>query len=463
MANRKSLLPQLAHPPENDCIISSPRLFCFAAGGGRVNEQPGLTAIHTVWLRQHNLIADKLGKINPHWDEERLFQETRKIIVAQLQHITYREFLPLVLGPDVIRAFDLRLHRSGYFTSYNSSIDGTIPSVFAAAAFRFGHSLVQPNLHRCDENHREMPYNIELSAEMMSPSNLHNLGEVDRISLGLSSQRSQRRDEFITTQLTNHLFRTQWHKGLDLAAINIQRGRDHGLPPYLKWREECGLLRPLKSGNASITSWQDFSDATEIPLEKTEWFSKVYESPWDVDLFPGGMVEYPVKGGILGPTFSCILGQTFRNLRRGDRFWYENPGEFSPLQLQNLRNISLARVLCDTSDGIRTMQPIVFLLPHKTKNPHSDCSNTSVIPQLDYSQWTEDPLAVGGTSREDLNDLFPSRQFPQEGNEEETFSPKEQPMFYSLLETFGISADHSSTDIFTHFHPHQELFHRQNY
>lgn len=68
---------------------------------------------------------------------------------------------------------------------------------------------------------------------MMSPSNIHNLGEVDRIALGLSTQRSQRRDEFITTQLTNHLFQTQGHKGLDLAAINIQRGRDHGLPPYL--------------------------------------------------------------------------------------------------------------------------------------------------------------------------------------------------------------------------------------
>ena len=64
---------------------------------------------------------------------------------------------------------------------------------------------------------------MDLSQEMMIPSNLHNLGEVDRISLGLASQRSQRRDEFITSQLTNHLFKTQGHKGLDLAAINIQR------------------------------------------------------------------------------------------------------------------------------------------------------------------------------------------------------------------------------------------------
>jgi peroxidase len=69
MPSRQSLLPRLAHPPENECIISSPRLFCFAAGDGRVNEQPGLTAMHTIWMRQHNIVADKLSAINPHWNE----------------------------------------------------------------------------------------------------------------------------------------------------------------------------------------------------------------------------------------------------------------------------------------------------------------------------------------------------------------------------------------------------------
>lgn len=111
------------------------------------------------------------------------------------------------------------------------------------------------------------------------------------------------------------------------------------------------------------------------------------------DLFPGAMVEYPVKGGLLSPTFSCILGQTFLNLRRGDRFWYENPGQFSPVQLQNIRNISLSRVICDTSDGIRTMQPIVFLVPDDIKNPRVDCSNYSVIPIMDFNAWKEEPLS----------------------------------------------------------------------
>lgn len=73
MSGRKSLLPGLVHPLDDDCVLSSPRLFCFAAGDGRVNEQPGLTVLHTVWMRQHNFIADKLSEINRHWEEVRTY------------------------------------------------------------------------------------------------------------------------------------------------------------------------------------------------------------------------------------------------------------------------------------------------------------------------------------------------------------------------------------------------------
>jgi len=432
MPNRKSLLPELHHPHEGECIVSSPRLFCFTAGDGRANEQPGLTAMHTIWLRQHNLIAEKLSLINPHWTEETAFQETRKIVIGMLQHITYREFLPLVLGPAAAKVFELRLQRTGYFHGYNDSIDGTIPNSFGTAAFRFGHSLVQPRLHRCDEAHKEMPYKIDLSLELMSPSNLHNLGEVDRISLGLSSQRSQRRDEFITSELTNHLFRTQGHKGLDLAAINIQRGRDHGISPYLKWREACGLLKPL-SHNGPIVSWEDFMEATGIDEGNVIFLSEIYESPWDVDLFPGGMIELPVHGGLVGATFSCIIGQTFRNIRRGDRFWYENPDQFSLTQLESLRNVSLARVICDTSDSIQSIQPILFLAPHLQKNPHALCSDSKAIPYFNLVPWNE----ANSQATKYVPPVLPLTKEP--------IPNEDKPTFYSL--TNFLEAETSSSDI----------------
>lgn len=90
-------------------------MFFFYPGDGRASEQPGLTAIHTLYAREHNRLADGLKLVNPHWDDEHIYQEARKISVATYQHIIYNEFLPRLLGWNAINLYGLKLHSHGYY------------------------------------------------------------------------------------------------------------------------------------------------------------------------------------------------------------------------------------------------------------------------------------------------------------------------------------------------------------
>lgn len=180
---------------------------CVRAGDTRNGEQPGLLAMHTVFVSEHNRIALALSDINFHWSDEKLYQETRRIVVAMIQHITYREFLPLVLGREVMRLFDLELRPTGYYTGYDFKVNPSVANAFSAAAFRFGHSMVQSTIMRSDAKNNFIRNNVSLHEEadrgdMGGPGSLH------RLLRGLVNQRAQRRDEFISAELTNHLFQS---------------------------------------------------------------------------------------------------------------------------------------------------------------------------------------------------------------------------------------------------------------
>nr|XP_033336316.1 uncharacterized protein LOC117226264 [Megalopta genalis] len=385
----QSQRPVLPKQDSDLCLRGSLSTRCFRAGDGRLGEQPALTSLHVVFLRLHNRIATKLAALNPQWSDEKLFQESRRIVGAVVQHITYREFLPIVLGPDVMKIFDLGVLKKGYYTGYDPSVNPTVANEFSAAAYRFGHSLVQRSFVRFDGNHRPLLNNVTIHREFSNPANLETAGSVDRLLLGLINQPSQKRDEHISDELTNHLFQTpKFPFGMDLASINIQRGRDHGIPPYVQWREPCGL--------SSIKSFEDLQRA--MPPEAAAKFRLVYKFVEDIDLFTAGLAEKSVSGGLVGPTLACIIGQQFSNLRKGDRFWYENPdreNSFTPGQLQQIRRVSLAQVLCGTMDEIETIQPFVFLIQDNLKNQRVSCQDSG-IGQLDLEFWKEGPSGVRG-------------------------------------------------------------------
>jgi hypothetical protein len=118
--------------------------------------------MHTLMLREHNRLAKELKSINPHWDDERLFQEARRIHIAKFQHITYNEFLPVVLGFELMSRYDLWPRDSGYHHHYDSTCDAMMSQEFSIAAFRFGHTLIRNVFSRMDENYTSMGPGIEL-------------------------------------------------------------------------------------------------------------------------------------------------------------------------------------------------------------------------------------------------------------------------------------------------------------
>ncbi|KAF2368400.1 hypothetical protein FHG87_000863 [Trinorchestia longiramus] len=137
-----NLLP-IDEESAGDCMARQRGASCFHAGDSRVNEQPGLTAIHTIFHREHNRVAGILLSMHRSWSDEALFQEARRIVVAEYQHIVFNEWLPIIVGQNFMQSFGLNPLRTGFSFDYNFNINPSINNEFATGAFRFGHSLVQ--------------------------------------------------------------------------------------------------------------------------------------------------------------------------------------------------------------------------------------------------------------------------------------------------------------------------------
>lgn len=350
----KELLPQSPSHPE----CKAPSGQCFIAGDGRASEQPALTVIHTIFLREHNRLVEGLRGVNPHWTGEQLFNHARRIVSAQNQHISYNEFLPRVLSWNAVNLYGLKLLPQGYYKEYNPTCNPSIVTEFAAAAFRIGHSLLRPHIPRLGTNHQPIDPPILLRDGFFKPDMILQPGMVDEISRGLVATPMETLDQFITGEVTNHLFEDRKipFSGIDLIALNIQRSRDHGMQGYNSYRALCNLKR--------AQNWDDLS--REIPPEVINRLKRIYPSVDDIDLFPGGMSERPLQGGLVGPTFACIIAIQFRQLRKCDRFWYENEDpavRFTEAQLTELRKTTLAKITCDNLDVPGEMQRAAFDLP----------------------------------------------------------------------------------------------------
>ncbi|CBY06830.1 unnamed protein product [Oikopleura dioica] len=303
------------------------------------------------------------------------------------QIITYNEYLPALLGKKYTKRYNLDLANSGYFYGYDASVDASVANEFTTAAFRFGHSMIFDQLSRPSNDWSDEQSPLELKAFVFNPLEYvnQNGSQVEPVLRGLVVDPSLMADTTFPSSMKEFLFAEADKYGKDLLAINIQRGRDHGLRGYNDYREFFGLQRAA-----------DFDELLEIPSEMRHTLSGLYEHVDDIDLYVGGLAETPVSGGTVGPTFAHMMAAQFRDLKVGDRFYFENGGcetTFTPEQLTELRKITLSSLICTCTDTVDIQKmPFYFATedsessPNRNANPRIPCSE---IHNLDLSAWQQ--------------------------------------------------------------------------
>ncbi|WP_420411762.1 peroxidase family protein [Roseibium sp.] len=308
------------------------------AGDVRAAENVALTSMHTVFAREHNLWVERFARQDPGMSDDELYDAARIVVEAEIQAITFNEFLPLLLGEDAITAYE----------GYDPNVNPGISVEFATAAFRFGHSLLSSNIQRLDSDGNTIAAgDLSLSEAFFNPSEISENGGIDPLLRGLADNTAQELDTQVVEDVRSFLFGAPGSGGLDLAALNIERGRDLGVASYNDLREALGLTR--------ATSFSDITSDATVAAQ----LASVYTSVDQVDAWIGGLAEDPAGSGIVGELFATILLDQFLRLRDGDPFWSQGL-DLPQAQIDALWSTSLADVIERNSD-IRSLQDDVML------------------------------------------------------------------------------------------------------
>ncbi len=308
----------------------------FVAGDVRANENVLLTAMHTLFVREHNRLCEDLEKEYPNADDEQLFLKARTMIGGMLQSITYNQWLP-AMGVEMDN-----------YSGYQADADPRISNVFSAAAYRFGHTLLSTDILRMNDDCNTMPDgDMHLVDAFFNPLSVVSSG-IDPLVKGMSAQIQQSLDCKVIDDVRNFLFGPPgFGLGMDLAAININRGRERGLPDYNSIRSSIGLPTVRSFGE----SFDSHTDAQAL--------EELYGDVNDIDPWVGLLAEVHLPGALFGETIMAIVKKQFQEIRDGDRFFFEADPSLSTAEVEMIRNSTLTEII-RRNTAIEAMQENVF-------------------------------------------------------------------------------------------------------
>ncbi|MDH4607941.1 peroxidase family protein, partial [Pseudomonas sp. BN102] len=351
----------------------------FATGDGRGNENIGLTSVHHVFHAEHNRMVEHIKdvvlasndpafiaewQLSPGvWNGERLFQAARFSTEMQYQHLVFEEFARKV-QPQVDIFF-------APTQVYDTNINPAIVAEFAHVVYRFGHSMLTETVDRLDANFVDS--SMGLIQAFLNPLAFNQLSDgaggtvtvsadeaAGAIVRGMTRQLGNEIDEFVTEALRNNLLGLP----LDLATINLTRGRETGVPslnaarqefftatgdtqlkPYASWLDFAMNLKHQEAvvnfiaaygTHVSVTSATTLADKRAAafalvfggdgaPADRIDFLNGPAAATGvnDIDLWVGGLAEKQMPfGGLLGSTFNFVFETQMEKLQDGDRFYY---------------------------------------------------------------------------------------------------------------------------------------------
>lgn len=425
----------------------------MVAGDVRANENLFLTATQTLMAREHNRIVSRLPAS---LSQEEKFQIARRVVIAEQQYITYNEWLP---------AMGVNLPA---YTGYKSNIDATLSNEFATVGYRV-HSMIHGEAEIVTEADRYTPEELEAfeeqgievvleddEVELVIPLNraFFNPDLVPNIGLGpvlksIGGEPQYKNEEMIDNQLRSVLFQIpvpgnpecldgptlpQCFRGVvDLGAIDVERGRDHGMPTYNQLRQAYGL--PAKTSFTAITGesssafppgtgpdsrasleFRSITDVFNAEVDRDDedamegtptnvvrkaplaaQLRALYGNVNNVDAFTGALAERHGSSSDLGELQRAIWTREFTRLRDGDRFFFGNDPGLT--QIRNLYGIdfrtNLGDVIARNSDIPRAELPVNVFFDRGFAPPTSCRVNYRVVSQ--WSTGFETDISITNT------------------------------------------------------------------
>jgi len=388
----------------------SRRQRCFLTGDPRVQDNAALLALQTVFLREHNRIAKTLNVTNPTWDEQKVFNNARKILNGVFQNIVYGEFLPALLGERLAKLYQLLPLKQGYTNIYSDSVYPQAINEFSSAAFRldtfFPNSVgaATNNVNGGLRRNEGRPISFYQFNDQYYRNNFDEIlpDLLRSSSLAPGGGSGPQVSKYFGDYFWNGLF-TEDSKRWSVPALDVQRGRDHGLPAYNKYRELCGV--------GLARSW---TDLTNIPTSTVQKLKKLYASVDDIDLYVGISSERPLKNALLGAVGGCLVAKQFRDLKVADRFYFETSDpdiQFTVDQLNSIRgqtiatvmsnNInnqdSMATVLANNINNLDSLPKFSFFASNRGWNTRVSITNLKTS-SINLGLWAEKATTVAATS-----------------------------------------------------------------